>query len=249
MRRLSGLILLLTLVGPPSAGAATDDGPKALDVPVTLRFEDQDLVRVLEALVAATGLRVDIDPCVGGKVSITTERVSARAALDLLARMGNLDVRIGDAGEPVRISCRPREGTPLAAPAGSAEVTFTLQRVTPSGDLETVAEPRLASPFGMQATIEQSERLPVFDLNAGGHVYRRTVRPTLSIRAVFTEEGSGGLRVAAVIETSRVDPRDREAVQSVVKAGEVVLPARDTDGELTRFRLGGEEYVVTCRWD
>ncbi len=210
------VISVLAAVSVLRAGDAPSPPPSDVaQIPVVIRFVDQPVARVLEALFAATGARGTIDPCVGGRVTISLENVSMGVALETLAQVADLDVRRGNRGDVFHVTCRDVEGRRARADArlaGADTVTleFRLEQSDVDGRSEVHAAPRLVARIGEPSEVSEPGRAPEYALADDGELIVRSRAPLWRIEAVVVATQSGGPReIHGLLEVSEA-PREPE---------------------------------------
>jgi hypothetical protein len=253
-RRLFTVILHLLSIGIAGAAVvpAPPRSPTIEEIPVTSRFVDQPVVRVLEALFAAAGTRAEIDPCATGRISIELRNVTLGAALDAVARIADLEVKRTEGPARFRVSCRDVEGRRATArnrARGDDVVTlhFRLERIDPDGTRETEAQPRLRVVVGEQSEISETERVPQYALTEDGEIYVRSRRPNWTLSAVVVATPSGVSReLRGILEIARGrEGGSDEAVCTAVKPFHLELPEPGDVAEAVQIELGGRTWVLS----
>ena len=247
------LVLTMTVTAALLAATAPSSYPgKPADpsaIPVTLRFEDQPVARVLEGLFAAGGVRGRIDPCVTGRVSIALENVTLGAALDAVARLADLEVKSGQGPAAFVVTCRDAEARSRALvrqrTGDAVRLRFRIESIDPDGRRDVRSEPALIVPLGETAEIAESSDVPDYALTADGEVLTTNTRPSVRlVLAVVAERGGFAREARGLFEIATKEPRDPEGPvmtatlpfrAPLTAAGEVPLGALDLNG--TRWIL------------
>lgn len=253
MKSLLCLLLTALAVAPAVRGGTVElTADERLDFPVTLMFEDAPIARVLQGLFGAAGVGMEMDPCVTGQVSITMENVTARQAIESIARMADLTVTQTAPGHTVTIRCA---GAPppdvLRSDGGKVELSFTIDRLADDGRKETVARPRLVVRTGEPATIGMQHNIRLFpdgmtqkegiEIDAQG---RESRLPSFSIEAVvFPASGDRLQRVHGVFEVSSFG--EDGALQAARHDFRTQLSEAGREVEATRLDFSGTTYILS----
>jgi len=250
----SSLCLLLAgLAVVPAAWGGTVELTldERLDVPVTLSFKDTPIELVLQALLGGAGVGMEMDPCVTGRVSITMENVTARQAIESVARMADLTVTQTAPGHTVTIRCAgaPPPDAPRAD-GGNVELRFAIDRLTADGREETVGRPRLVVRSGEPATIGMQRKIRLYpdgitqregiEIDAQG---RESRLPSFSIEAVVLPASGDRLqRVHGVFEVSSFG--EDGGLLAARRAFRTQLSEAGREVEATRLDFSGTTYVL-----
>lgn len=204
---------LIVLLGTAPVYSGSGALPERISrIPVTVRFDDQPVARVLEGLFAAGQVRADVDPCVAGRVSIALENASLGSVLEELARVADLEIQALDA-ERIRVACRdaraperpprsPVRGRPL-------DLRFRLVR-TPLDRPEERLYPRLVALLGEVAEVAGADEIPGWTITEDGEVAPKN-RPAWRLRAIVVPAKHGlGREVRGLFEVAIGDPRGAE---------------------------------------
>ena len=253
MKVLLCLLLIGLAVVPAVRGGTVElTADDRLDIPVTLLFNDAPIARVLQALLEGTGVGMEMDPCVTGRVSITMENVTLRQAIESVARMADLTVTQPAPGHTVTIRCA---GAPppdvLRTGGGKVELSFTIDKLAAEGRKETVDRPRLVVRTGEPATIGLQRKIRLYpdgmtqragiEIDAQG---RESRLPSFSIEVVVLPASGDRLqRVHGVFEVSSFG-EDR-ALRAARRDFRVQLSEAGREIELTRLDFSDTTYVLS----